>query len=547
MTVRDYIEALFFLLGGLGAFLYGVKELSDNMEKLTNRRLKALFQKTSKNPLVGIGIGAAATAIVQSSGLTTVMVVGFVNAGMMSLYQATAFIMGSKIGTTITAQIAALQSFDVALYALGLAFIGMVVNMVAKKQKIKSAGLAVAALGLIFVGLSLMSQSMHGLKDKDNVVKDFLDTINNPFALLAIGIIFTAIVQSSSVVTTIVISMAAAGLSIGNGGNAPLYIVLGSNIGSCVTAFISSIGASTDAKRASLINILFNVFGAIIFTVMLLLWSGFMDNTFAVWFAEPATQIAMFHTAVNVINTLIFLPFINGLVFISKAIIKDKTEKADKKSLIDIRFLSAPTVAIEQSNKETMRIADLAMDSLKESFEAFVERNPENFDDIYAKNAQVNDLSKALTDYLIQISAFDLTINDEKRITILHNNNSDIVRLAEIADNFIKYTSRALREDITFSAGVNDALKEMFSSLADLFELMKRARLTKDRSILPEVDEKEEVLDNFRRKLISDHIERLNRGECKATSSSIFINLVSNMERAGDHMFFIAHTIEEVA
>ncbi|MBP5193407.1 MAG: Na/Pi cotransporter family protein [Clostridia bacterium] len=547
MTVRDYIEALFFLLGGLGAFLYGVKELSDNMEKLTNRRLKALFQKTSKNPLVGIGIGAAATAIVQSSGLTTVMVVGFVNAGMMSLYQATAFIMGSKIGTTITAQIAALQSFDVALYALGLAFIGMVVNMVAKKQKIKSAGLAVAALGLIFVGLSLMSQSMHGLKDKDNVVKDFLDTINNPLALLAIGIIFTAIVQSSSVVTTIVISMAAAGLSIGNGGNAPLYIVLGSNIGSCVTAFISSIGASTDAKRASLINILFNVFGAIIFTVMLLLWSGFMDNTFAVWFAEPATQIAMFHTAVNVINTLIFLPFINGLVFISKAIIKDKTEKADKKSLIDIRFLSAPTVAIEQSNKETMRIADLAMDSLKESFEAFVERNPENFDDIYAKNAQVNDLSKALTDYLIQISAFDLTINDEKRITILHNNNSDIVRLAEIADNFIKYTSRALREDITFSAGVNDALKEMFSSLADLFELMKRARLTKDKSILPFVDEKEEVLDNFRRKLISDHIERLNRGECKATSSSIFINLVSNMERAGDHMFFIAHTIEEVA
>ena len=272
MTLRDYIEALFFLLGGLGAFLYGVKELSDNMEKLTNRKLKALFQKTSKNPLVGIGIGAAATVIVQSSGLTTVMVVGFVNAGMMSLYQATAFIMGSKIGTTITAQIAALQSFDVALYALGLAFIGMVVNMVAKKQKIKSAGLAVAALGLIFVGLSLMSQSMHGLKDKDNVVKDFLDTINNPFALLAIGIIFTAIVQSSSVVTTIVISMAAAGLSIGNGGNAPLYIVLGSNIGSCVTAFISSIGASTDAKRASLINILFNVFGAIIFTVMLLLF-----------------------------------------------------------------------------------------------------------------------------------------------------------------------------------------------------------------------------------------------------------------------------------
>ncbi|MBQ7164147.1 MAG: Na/Pi cotransporter family protein [Clostridia bacterium] len=546
MTTAQYLESLFLLLGGLGAFLYGVKELSDNMEKLTNRRLKALFQKTSKNPLVGIGIGTVATAIVQSSGLTTVMVVGFVNAGMMSLYQATAFIMGSKIGTTITAQIAALQSFDVAFYAIGFAFIGMAINMIAKRQKVKSAGLAIAGLGLIFVGLNLMSASMDEVKHSDEVMY-LLSKVSNPLLLIIIGIVVTALVQSSSVVTTVIISMAAAGLTIGDGGNAPLYIVLGSNIGSCVTAFISSIDASTDAKRASFINILFNVFGAIIFTVMLLLWPSFMDVTFGRWFIKPATQIAMFHTAVNLANTLIFLPFINGLVWLSKVIIKERKKKNDELSFIDVRFLSAPTVAIEQSNKEAMRIADIAMNSLRESFTAFIERNTDAFENIAEKTGEVNELSKKLTDYLIRISSYDLTINDEKRISILHNNNSDIVRLAEIADNFIKYTSRAVREDITFSEGVSESLQEMFATLDKLFELSKQARLTKDRKLLKAVDEEEDRLDNFRRQLIADHIDRLNRGECKAASSSVYINLVSNLERAGDHLCFIAHTIEEVA
>ncbi|MBP5308716.1 MAG: Na/Pi cotransporter family protein [Clostridia bacterium] len=546
MTATQYLESIFLLLGGLGAFLYGVRELSDNMEKLTNRRLKALFQKTSKNPLVGIGIGTAATAIVQSSGLTTVMVVGFVNAGLMSLYQATAFIMGSKIGTTITAQIAALQSFDVAFYAIGFAFVGMAINMIAKKQKVKSAGLAIAGLGLIFVGLNLMSASMDEIKQSEEVMY-VLSKVNNPFLLIVIGIVTTALVQSSSVITTVIISMAAAGLTIGEGGNAPLYIVLGTNVGSCVTAFISSVDASTDAKRASLINILFNVFGAVIFTVMLLLWPRFMDVTFSRWFVKPATQIAMFHTAVNLVNTLIFLPFINGLVWLSKVMIKEKTRKSDGQSFIDVRFLSAPTVAIEQSNKEALRIADIAMGSLKEGFDAFVERNIDAAEDITAKTNEVNELSKKLTDYLIQISAYDLTVNDEKRISILHNNNSDIVRIAEIADNFVKYTARAVRDEITFSEGVTERLQEMFATLEDLFGLMKQARSTKNRNILKEVDEKEDRLDAFRKQLISDHIDRLNRGECKAASSSVYINLVSNLERAGDHLFFIAHTIEEVA
>lgn len=541
------IMNIIMMLAGLGVFLYGVKELSDNMEKLANRRLKALFQKTSKNPIVGVGLGAVATAIVQSSGLTTVMIVGFVNAGMMTLYQATAFIMGANIGTTITAQIAALNSFDVTYYAIALAFIGMMITLFVKKPKIKTIGYIVAGLGMIFIGLELMSSSMGQVKNEnEEFVLKMFGSITNPFLLLLIGIIFTALMQSSSAVTTIIIIMASEGLAIGGGGNAVLYLILGSNIGSCVTSLLSSLSASTDAKRASLIHLLFNFFGSFIFFILLICWKDFMSMTFESWFSEPGTQIAMFHTFFNTICTILFLPIINVFVTVASKLIKD-TGKKTETSFIDKRFLNAPTIAIEQTNKETLRIAEMAMSALKDGFESFISQSTEKFDDITEKCNSVNDLAKAVADYLIEVSSYDLTLNDEKRITILHNNTSDIVRISEIADNFVKYTNRAISENIKLSKGVPEALSEMFTTLTRLYDLTVKARTEKNLSILPLVDEEEEKLDNFRKNLISEHIDRLNRGECAAASSSIYINLVSNLERAGDHLFFIAHTIEEVA
>jgi len=545
MTEKTIMNII-MMLAGLGVFLYGVKELSDNMEKLANRKLKALFQKTSKNPLVGVGLGAVATAIVQSSGLTTVMVVGFVNAGMMTLYQATAFIMGANIGTTITAQIAALNSFDVTYYAIALAFVGMMITLFVKKPKIKTIGYIVAGLGMIFIGLELMSSSMGQVKNEnEEFVLKMFGSISNPFLLLIIGIVFTALMQSSSAVTTIIIIMASEGLAIGGGGNAVLYLILGSNIGSCVTSLLSSLGASTDAKRASIIHLLFNVFGSLLFFILLICWKDFMSTTFESWFSEPGTQIAMFHTFFNTICTVIFLPIINVFVTIASKLVKD-TGKKTETSFIDKRFLHAPTIAIEQTNKETLRVAELAMSALKDGFDSFITQNTEKFDSISEKCNSVNDLAKAVTDYLVEVSSYDLTLNDEKRITILHNNTSDIVRISEIADNFVKYTNRAINENIKLSKGVPEALSEMFATLTKLYDLTVKARTEKDLSVLPLVDEEEEKLDHFRKRLISEHIDRLNRGECAAASSSIYINLVSNLERAGDHLFFIAHTIEEV-
>lgn len=544
LTAQQIVEMIFQFLAGLGVFLFGVRTLSDNMEKLANRRLKALFRKTAGSKLIGVGIGAAATALVQSSGITTVMVVGFVNAGIMTLTQAAAVIMGANIGTTITVQIVALQGFGIETYAIALSLVGIVMDMVCKNKKLKALGFALTGLGLIFVGLGFMKDSMKSIAGLQ-IVKDILSSVNNPFLLLFVGIVLTAIVQSSTAINTIIVSMVAAGLTIGSGGNSVLYLIMGSNIGTCVTSLLSSVGASKDAKCASLIHLLFNVFGTVIFFVMLVCWPTFMSDTLEVWFKSPTTQIAMFHTIFNTISTIIFLPFTKYLVKLAEFLI-GKGKNEGEQSYIDKRFLNAPTIAIEQSAKECMRIGDLAMASLKEGLDTFLEKNPEKIEKISEKSAEVYDLSKKLTDYLITISSSDLTLNDEKRVAIIHNNNSDIARVAEIADNFIKYTNRVVNDEITFSPGVEDSLKEMFGVLEELYEVAKQARLTKDRSLLPAVDAKEEQLDNLRRALVAAHIKRLGKGECRADSSGVYINLVSNLERAGDHLSFIAHSIEEV-
>ena len=325
----DYVYSVITILAGCGVFLLGFKLLSDNMEKLAGNSLKRLFNKTSDKKLVGVGLGAAATAVVQSSAITTVMVIGFVNTGIMSLKQAATIIMGANIGTTITAQIVALQAFNLNVFFMALAFIGMAMNMFSKKDKMRLAGIALAGLGIVFVGLDVMSGAMEGEKIHA-ALKSVLSKATNPFFLLFIGVAFTALIQSSSAVTTIVIAMAMQGLIVGGGGNAVLYVILGSNIGSCVTALISSIGTSVNARRASIIHLLFNVIGTAIFTIILLIFPQFQQRTFERWFASPETQIAMFHTFFNVVCTCLFLPFTSGLVKLARLIVPDA--KAEEKS-----------------------------------------------------------------------------------------------------------------------------------------------------------------------------------------------------------------------
>ena len=547
----EYVYSIIKILAGCGVFLLGFKLLSDNMEKLAGNGLKRLFNKTSDKKLVGVGLGAAATAVVQSSAITTVMVIGFVNTGIMSLKQATAIIMGANIGTTITAQIVALQAFKLNVFFMIPVFVGMAMNMFSKKDKVRLAGIALAGLGLVFVGLNVMSEAMEN-ELMHEALKNLLAKVSNPFLLLFVGVAFTALMQSSSAVTTIVITMATQGLIVGNGGNSVLFVILGSNIGSCVTALISSIGTSVNARRASVIHLLFNVIGTFIFMVVLLAFPSFQQNSFERWFSSPETQIAMFHTFFNVVCTCLFLPFTDLLVKLAMLIVPENKKEEEKENeedgmkfvYMDKRFLTSPALAISQLKKETFRMADMARASLATAFNGFIHRDMSTVEKVAANNERIADLSKAISDYLVKVSAAGPSLDDEKKISAMHNNVGDIVRISELADNLTKYTKKTVNENLTFSPAVGTQLTEMYALLQEQYSLVKRVVLMKEYDLRDDSDKVEDRVDNMRRSLISDHIDRMQRGECNAENNPVFINLVANLERVGDHLNYVAHSVD---
>lgn len=539
MSTTEILLFIAKVLAGTGVFLVGVHLLTQNIEQLATNRIKTLFNKTADKKLLNVGIGTISTALLQSSGVTTVLIVGFVNVGIMTLGQATAMIMGANIGTTITAQIAALSAFPITTYIQVLACIGMLMTILWSNEKVQNIGYILAGFGLVFIGLAIMSDVMAA---NQHALQGVFETATNPFLLFFIGIISTALVQSSSATTSVIIAMSVAGLSIGTGKNEILYIILGTNIGSCVTALMSSIGASTNAKRASLIHLLFNFLGAIIFFVMLMIWDDFMDVTLKRWFHEPATQIAMFHTFFNVTCTVIFLPMSSLFVKASTLIIKDKHDDVEV-TYIDERIMTSSSIAIEQLKKELMLIADMSMNTFETSYIAFCERDTTKATPIQKKVDQINAKSQNLINYLIKVSA-QCSQPEESIIADMHNDIGDVLRIVDIADNFVKYTKRTVEKNIEFSEEVKVQLNEMVQKLNIMFSLVKSCVLNNDVSVLSQIDEIEEQVDKAKKMLVEGHIERLNNKHCKPESSGIFINLVSNLERLGDHLTFIAHTVK---
>lgn len=539
MSTTEILLFIAKVLAGTGVFLVGVHLLTQNIEQLATNRIKTLFNKTAEKKLLNVGIGTISTALLQSSGVTTVLIVGFVNVGIMTLGQATAMIMGANIGTTITAQIAALSAFPITTYIQVLACIGMLMTILWSNEKVQNIGYILAGFGLVFIGLAIMSDVMAA---NQQALQGVFETATNPFLLFFIGIISTALVQSSSATTSVIIAMSVAGLSIGTGKNEILYIILGTNIGSCVTALMSSIGASTNAKRASLIHLLFNFLGAMIFFVMLMIWDDFMDVTLKRWFHEPATQIAMFHTFFNVICTVIFLPMSSLFVKASTLIIKDKHDDVEV-TYIDERIMTSSSIAIEQLKKELMLIADMSMNTFETSYKAFCERDTTKATPIQKKVDQINAKSQNLINYLIKVSA-QCSQPEESIIADMHNDIGDVLRIVDIADNFVKYTKRTVEKNIEFSEEVKVQLNDMVQKLNIMFSLVKSCVLNNDVSVLSQIDEIEEQVDKAKKMLVEGHIERLNNKHCKPESSGIFINLVSNLERLGDHLTFIAHTVK---
>ena len=359
--------------------------------------------------------------------------------------------------------------------------------------------------------------------------------------------------QSSTAVNAILLSMLTAGIQIGNGGNAILYIVLGTNIGTCVTALISSMGATTNAKRAALIHFLFNFCGSILFLIMLSIWSDFMDSFWVriINFGDPQMsarmQLALFHLAFNSICTAIFLPLTNVIVKTTEFIIRDKKQKEVLHiSYMDERILSTPAIAIAQLQKETIAMGNKCMGALDKSFNAFIARDTSLAEDINAENEDITLMSKQITDYLIKVSGETISVHDDQKISIMYHAIADMLRISEISDNFVKYTRSYEEKGLKFSDSVFGDLITMHGKLTDMYKLAISIFETFDKTHFDELEIIENSVDAMRRSLIDGHIRRLNDGSCTPESSSVFINLVSNLERVGDHITFIAHTVEEL-
>ena len=545
--IMQLIQSLIWLLAGVGVFIVGMNFLSDALEKSAGNGMKNLLGTISNNRFSGVGIGAGVTAIIQSSSATSVMVIGLVNAGVMTLMQATPIIMGANIGTTITGVLVSLKNdyFDMAMYLL--AFAGVMMSFF-KNEKVKLAGRLCCGLGLIFVGLNIMSsEQAFGNELVERLFINVFQTIDFPLLLIFVGVVFTALIQSSSAATGVVITMVGTGvLQL----NMALFIVLGANIGTCVTALLAAAGANANSKRVAFIHFLFNLIGTALFTVVIWTLKEPVVNLLVGMFpGDDAIALQMrvsaFHVIFNVSTTLLLLPFVKQLVKLSQIVVKEKTEEKETPALryLDERLVGVPSLAIMQAKKETFLLADKAMACLQTAFTGFIERDLDAVDKVSQENDEIFVIAQGISDYLVKISASRATLAEEKHVNEIHSNVGDITRIADIADNLTKYTKREVKDNLVFSDGINEKLSQMHALLHKQYAIVKRIVLHKEYDLMGECDAVEDEIDGMRRDLIAEHIVRLSQGKCKPENNTVFINLVSNMERAGDHINFIAHSI----
>lgn len=545
----DYqvLSNIILLFAGMGIFMVAIHMTSESMEKISSSKLRHMLNKVSGNKLAGVGIGAGVTALIQSSSATTVMVVGMVNAGIMTLIQATYIIMGANIGTTITGVLSALptlnsgESFPVTDLFMVLSFAGVIINIIAKTDKIKTWGTFLAGLGTIFVALKCMSISMEFMQT-DPTFQELIKSVTNPILLLVIGALFTGLVQSSAIVAGIVITMVGQGIQIGAGGNAVLFIILGTNIGTCVTAMLAGIGSSPNGKRASFIHLLFNVIGSIIFTVFLLLYPGFYDRVMVGLFGDNhGLIVAAFHVMFNVISTVIMFPFAKYLVSISKLVFKDKKQKSRfVLQYIDDRILATPSIAVEQLLKETERIAVLTRQSLSLSVESFLKLDSSKSEKVKDIQEEVNFLVEEITRFLIKLSGYDLSGRDERVVSNLHYIISDFERIADLSSNIMRYTSNAESKNLAFSDAIIAEIKDMFEAIDSMYGYTMDDFIKRSNEHKREIDALEDEVDELRSRNLENHYQRMNKGECNPESGGIYVNTVNNLERAADHLKFIS-------
>ncbi len=527
------------MAGGLGLFLFGIRTMGDGLENAAGAKLKRMLEVLTGNRFLAVLVGFVVTAIIQSSTATTVMVVGFVNAGMMSLAQAVGVIMGANIGTTVTSLLIALNFSSVAAAAV---LVGVILMLASKKTVVKNLGAIFTGFGLLFLGIDMMSDSMAPLRESAGFM-NFIVTVSEsplrPLFGIILGIVMTAVLQSSSASVGVLQTLAMQGL-------VPLkfsvFVLFGQNIGTCLTALFSTVGAKKNSKRAAVIHLLFNLIGTGIFILIALL------TPYIEWIEklspDPMAQIAISHIVFNIVSTVIMFPFAKALVKLSCLLVpgKDDSESEMHCKFIDDRLLNTPPFAVMQVSKEVARMAKLARDNFETSAHALINRSDKDLDKVMENEEIINYLNHHITSYLVKLNALDITDSDSDYIARVFHAINDIERVGDHAINLAEAAQHNIGEGLKFSDPAREELNQLCGSVVTLLE---RSMAAFDNQSLSdneakELSDLEEHIDDLTLECQDSHIFRLNRKECNTEAGMLYLNTITDFERVGDHAINIA-------
>ena len=544
--IMQLIQSMIWLLAGVGIFIVGMNFLSEALDKSAGNGMKRLLGRIVSNRFSGVGVGAGVTAIIQSSSATSVMVIGLVNAGVMTLVQATSVIMGANIGTTITGVLVALKNdyFNMAMYFL--AFAGVMMGFM-KKEKVKLAGLLCSGLGLIFVGLEIMSSDQaFGNALIKELFTNIFAVIDFPLLLILVGVIFTALIQSSSAATGVVITMVGTGvLEL----DLALFIVLGANIGTCVTALLACAGANANSKRVALIHFTFNVIGTVLFTAIIWVFREPAVKLLTSFFpgSDPMSlqmRVSVFHVIFNMTTTLLLLPFVNQLVAFSKAVIPEKQDTAPVRALrfVDDHMLAMPSVAMAQVKQEMDYMLHLAQENTMLSFEALQTGNADGAK--ITENEEIIDFTNgALTAFLIKLSA-QISASDEATIGAYFHVLNDLERIGDHAVNFFDISQEMQQKELAYSEDAKEEIHNMCDTVLSMFTVAKDAFEHNNFARLPELTVFEDRVDDMKTALTAQHYTRLAEGSCSVTHSPYYTSTVMGLERVADHLVNVGYSIQ---
>ncbi|MDB0440055.1 Na/Pi cotransporter family protein [Clostridioides difficile] len=528
------------LMGGLGLFLYGMNLMGEGLQKSAGTKLKKIIKLLTSNLFMGVLVGTGVTAVIQSSSATTVMVVGFVNAGIMTLKQAIGVIMGANIGTTVTAQLVSFDLTGMAPVALG---IGIILYLFGNKPRIKNIAEILIGFGILFTGMDFMKMAVEPLRDYQGFT-DLLVTFGNyPLLGLLLGFGITAIIQSSSASMGMLVALAAEGLI---PLAAALPILYGQNIGTCVTSLLSSIGANKNARRAAMMHLIFNVLGTVIF---LLLLNKPIVNLVTSWDpSNVARQIANTHTLFNIISVLILLPFTKVIIKLAIKLVPDKAGDIDEDEAktikyIDDRMIETPSIALANTIKEALRMGEKAKESLNASMEALVEHSTEKIDKTYRREKLINDLQKAILNYLLKLSKAPLDDDSREVVDTLFNTVNDIERIGDHAKNIAELSQVAIDSNISFSEEGQAELDVMYNKVVSAYTYALESMRTDDVDLACKVIKIEEQVDIMEKSCRANHMYRLNNNLCSIENGVIYLDVISNLERISDHAVNIAQQV----